>query len=163
MTISNPSVLKGFYNATKAVGAKSINSDAYFEIAGFESLSLLTKQFPWPVTGSQGEIDVPTPLGASMFEQQQLKIAQQGPITFTETQAGHVAAFMSQVARNGGKFQATAYEGVPDSFARAAKLVDCFFVPDASDRDWESRSTLTLINGTLFFHFFDEWIPGNRV
>ena len=36
MTVSNAGYLKGFYDATKALGKKTINSDFTFEIEGFE-------------------------------------------------------------------------------------------------------------------------------
>ena len=162
MTISAPDTLKGLYKATQALGAKSINSDAWFEVNGRPELSLLIKQFPWPNLGSQGEIEVPMPLGAKSWEMQQIGIAQQGPITITETKAGHAMAFMEWItSQPNGKFDATVYEGTPERFTRGYKLVGCGFVPDATDRDWENRAQLTLINGTLFFHFFGEKLPPN--
>jgi hypothetical protein len=163
MTISSADTLRGFYNATKALGTKSISSDAYFEIEGHADLALLTKQFPWPTLGSQGEIEVSTPLGGKTWMGQQIATAQQGPITFTETIAGRVMRFMEDIVANGGEFNATVYEGTPDKFTRAYKLVGCFFVPDAVDRDWENRSQLTLINGTLFYNFFGGRLTGNDV
>lgn len=163
MTVSSAAVLKGFYTATKALGTKSINSDAWFEIDGHADLALLTKQFPFPTLGSQGEIEVAMPSGGKTWMAQQVNTAQQGPITFTETIAGRVMGFMKAILAAGGEFNATVYEGTPDKFTRAYKLVGCIFVPDASDRDWENRSQLTLINGTLFFNFFGDEIAGNNV
>lgn len=162
MTISNNTVLKGFHNASRALGSKSINSDAWFEIEGHENLSLLIKQFPWPTIGPQGEIEVVAPNGSLMYEPQQLKTAQQGPITFTETVSGMVMGFMEKIVEGGAKFNGIVYEGTPDSFARAYKLEECFFVPDQPDRDWENRSQLTLINGTLFFHFYGAKLAGTN-
>lgn len=162
MTVSAVQVLNGFYNATKAQGTKSISSDATLEIEGQGDLMLLTKQFPWPVLGPSGEIEMATPMGGKAWMPAQLNNAQQGPITFTETVAGRVMRFMEDIVSQGGIFQATVYEGTPDSYSRAYKLVDCFFVPDAVDRDWENRTQLTLINGTLFFHFFGKKLPGNN-
>lgn len=163
MTISSAAVLKGFYTATKALGTKSINSDAWLDIEGHSDLALLTKQFPWPTLGSQGEIEVATPSGGKTWMAQQINTAQQGPVTFTETIAGRVMKFMEDIVANGGEFNATVYEGTPDKFTRAYKLVGCIFVPDAVDRDWENRSQLTLINGTLFYNYFGDKIPGNSV
>lgn len=161
MTISANDVLRGLFNAKQAVGTPSINSDAWFEIEGHEDLALNTKQFPWPTVGTSGEIEVPMPMGGMYYEQQQLKTAQQGPITFSETTTGRVMRFMEEIVAKGGKFNATAYEGTPDRFVRAYKLVGCFFQPDQPDRDWENKSQITLINGTLFFNYFGQKIPGN--
>ena len=160
MTVSSQDVLKSFHNASRALGTKSINSDAYFEIEGHENLSLLIKQFPWPTIGPSGEIEIAGPLGSLGYRPAQLKTGQQGPVTFTETVSGHVMGFMESVIASGAEFNATVYEGTPGNFARAYKLVDCFFVPDQPDRDWENRTQLTLINGTLFFHFFGDKEPG---
>lgn len=162
MTVSNLDALKGFHNATRALGTKSINSDAYFEIEGHESLSLLIKQFPWPTVGPSGEIEIPGPMGSLGYIPAQNKTGQQGPITMTETQGGMVMAFMENILASGAEFNATVYEGTPDSFARAYKLVDCFFVPDQPDRDWENRTQITLINGTLFFHYFGDKLAGTN-
>jgi hypothetical protein len=32
---------------------------------------------------------------------------------------------------------------------------------DNPDRDWENRSQVTMVSGTLNFHYFGEKIPGN--
>lgn len=156
MSVSNPTILKGFYNAARAMGSKSINSDATFEIAGHEDLALITKQFPWPVLSVGGEIEVATPMGGAMWQPQQLKVHLQGQLSFTETVTGRVQRFLDEVVAKGGLFQATVYEGTPDAFYRACKIVDCFFQADLPDRDWESRSQVTMVNGTLFFHYFGE-------
>lgn len=161
MTVSSLDVLKGFHNASRALGTKSVNSDGYFEIEGHESLSLLIKQFPWPTIGPSGEIEMTGPLGGLGYRPAQLKTGQQGPVTFYETVQGHVMTFMEQILTTGAEFNATVYEGTPDKYVRAYKLVDCFFVPDQPDRDWENRTQLTLINGTLFFHFFGGKLAGN--
>ena len=163
MSVSSAEYLKGFYNTARALGNKSVNSDAYFEIEGHEDLALLTKQFPFPTLGVAGEIEIAMPMGATMWQEQQLKIAQQGQISFTETVTGRVQKFLEDIVAKGGRFQATVYEGTPDRFSRAYKLRDCFFQPDNPDRDWENRSQVTLINGTLFFHFLGEKILGNIV
>lgn len=163
MTVSSADVLRGFYNSTRAMGAKSISSDAYFLIDGHEDLGLITKQFPWPVLGVAGEIEVPGPLGMASWQPQQLKTNLQGQITFSETVSGRVQRFLDDVVANKGLFNATVYEGTPDTFTRACKIRDCFFQPDLPDRDWENRSQVTLIAGTLFFHFFGEVLPGNAL
>lgn len=161
MSVTNAEVLRGFYNATKAMGAKSVSSDAYFLIDGHEDLGLITKQFPWPVLGVAGEIETPGPLGIAGWQPQQLKVNMQGQITFSETVGGRVQRFLDEVLAAGGTFNAVVYEGTPDNFYRACRIRDCFFQPDAPDRDWENRSQVTLIAGTLFFHYFGEVQTGN--
>lgn len=161
MALSSNDYMRGIYTAKAAIGAPSINSDATFEIEGFEDLLLNAKQFPWPVVGSAGEIEVPLPMGGAYWEQQQLKTNQQGPLTFTETVTGAVMRFLAEVAGQGGKFNARVYEGTPDRFVRGYRLVGCFFVPDVGDRDWENRAQVTQIAGTLFYNYFGQPIPGN--
>lgn len=163
MTVSSADYLKGLYNTARAMGDKSISSDAYFEIEGFEHLGIVTKQFPFPTLSTAGEIEVPMPMGAAMWQPQQLKINQQGQMSFSETVKGSVAEFLERIVDAGGIFQATVYEGVPSKFHRAYKIVDCFFQADNPDRDHESRSQVTAISGTLFFHFFGQKIPSNIV
>lgn len=160
MSVSKPDYLRALYNAKSAAGQPSINSDATLQIVGYESILLQTKQFPWPVIGPSGEIEQAGPMGITTVLPAQLKIAQQGAITFTETSNGTIHAFMSNVARNRAVFDANAFEGTPDYFVRGYRLRDCFFVPDQADRDWENKMQLTQITGTLHFHFFDESIPG---
>jgi hypothetical protein len=162
--ISAPDTLRGIYSAARAIGEKSINSDATMEIDGFTGLMLLTKQFPWPVMGSQGEIEVAGPLGVPWAQPQNVRVWHQGPVTFTETKSGMVGQFLTEViTRQGGVFQATVYEGTPESFSYGLRLVDCFFVPDGVDRDWENRAQMTMVNGTLHYHHFGQRIPGNAV
>lgn len=163
MTVSNADFLKGMYNATRLLGDKAISSDATLEIEGHADLLLLTKQFPWPEIGSAGEIEVATPMGAAMWQPQQLKVNQQGQLALMETTGGRIQQFMEDVIKTGGRFNATVYEGTPEHFYRGYKLMDCFFQPDNPDRDWENRSQIVLITGTMFFHFFGEKLPGNIV
>lgn len=147
--------LRGIYAATSALGDKVVSSDAVFEIEGHEELALLIKQFPWPELSPGGEIEVPMPNGAARWQPQQLKINQQGQVTFMETQAGHVQAMMERMIHdNGARFNATVYEGTQDDYTRKARIRDCFFQLDNPDRDWENRSQVMQISGTLFFMYF---------
>jgi hypothetical protein len=161
MTVQAPEYLKGFYNQTRALGDKSVSSDATFEIVGHESLYLLTKQFPWPTISPGGEIEIATPWGGGAWQPQQLKVHQQGQVSFMETVNGAIERFMKDVAGAGARFDAFVYEGTPDRYRRKCKIVDCFFQIDNPDRDWENRSQIVLINGTLFFHYFGDSTPGN--
>jgi hypothetical protein len=161
MTISNTQYLKSFHDATRAMGAKVINSDFTLEIEGFEANYLLAKQAPWPELSSAGEIEVPTPLGSAMWEPQQVKSNQQGAITLMETVAGSIDNMLLGLIAGGGRFNAKIYEGTPQKFLRAKRIVDCFLVMDNPDRDFENRSQILTISGTLFFHYYGEVIAGN--
>ena len=161
MTLSNAAYLKGFYDSTAALGAKVISSDFTFEIEGFESNYLLCKQAPWPELSPAGEIEVPTPLGGTMWQPQQLKVAQQGQISMFETVAGSVDKMLVDLIARGGTFNVKIYEGTPTKFLRAKRIVDCFIQMDIPDRDWENRSQPLMFSGTLFYHYFGELIAGN--
>lgn len=154
MTISSGDMLEGLYRATQALGTKSVNSDAQFEVEGRPDMTVLIEQFPWPTLGSQGEIEYPLPLGMRSALPQQINTYQQGPIRFSETISGSVMNFMKYLISVGGVFNGAVYEGTSERFTRGYKLVGCFFVPDATDRDWENRTQLMKINGTLHFNFF---------
>jgi hypothetical protein len=161
VTVSTPSYLKSFYDATRAMGDKAVSSDAAFEITGFESMWLAIKAFPWPQVAPSGEIEVPTPLGAGAFQPQQLKVHNQGQITLFETPNGMIDNLMLNLLTQGGRFNAKVYEGTPDRYYRVKPIYDCFIQLDTPDRDWENRSTLLTFSGTLFFHYFGEITPGN--
>lgn len=162
MTVSTATYLKGFYDKTRALGAKSVNSDFTFEIEGYESSYLLAKQAPWPVLSSAGEIDIATPLGANMWQPQQLKVAQQGQVALHETVAGAVDSMLLDILTKGGIFNAKVYEGTPQKYVRYKRLEDCFLQLDSIDRDWENRSQVLIFQGTLFFHYFGVTVRGGN-
>lgn len=161
MTVSAAVILKGSYNAQRLLGDKALASDATLVPEGFEQMALLIKQFPWPILTSQGEIEVPMPMGAAAWQPAQVKINQQGAIQIMETVGGQAHDFAETLCANGGRFQASVYEGTPDRFTRGFKLIDCFLQMDNPDRDFESRQQILLVSGTLFFHYFGDKIPGN--
>jgi hypothetical protein len=161
MTVSTGAFLAASYAQQKALGDKSISSDAMFVIDGFEHLRFLAKQFPWPILSTAGEIEIATPMGSASWQQQQLKPNQQGQITFQETVKGHMESFIERLADQGNKFNASIYEGTMEQYSRGVKIVDCFFQFDNPDRDWENKAQVTTISGTLFFHYFGQKIPGN--
>lgn len=163
MATSAATYLKGFYDRIVGKGRKAISSDFTVEIEGFEDMYLLTKQCPWPVISSTGEIEVPMPLGSAMWEKQQIKVNQQGPIAFFETVAGSVDQMLVSLIANGGMFNAKIYHGVPGKYIQAKRITDCFIQIDNPDTDWENRSQVLMFSGTMFFHYFGETIPGNSV
>lgn len=154
MTVSKTAYLKTVYNATAAMGDKVVSSDATMEIEGYEHLGLLIKQFPWPELSPAGEIEVPMPLGLTRWQAQQLKLAQQGQVQIMETKQGHVADFLENILIQGARFNAKVYEGTPEDYTRVERIVDCFLVLDNPDRDFENRSQILLISGSMFFHYF---------
>ena len=161
MAVSTGNYLKGFYTKTRAMGDKAINSDMAFEIEGFESHWLLAKQAPWAELSTAGEIEVPTPLGAALWQPQQAKVNQQGSITLMETVAGDIDDLLLNILTNQGLFNATIYEGVPTNYIRKKKYYDCFIQMDPIDRDWENRSQILIFTGTLFYHYFGDIEKGS--
>lgn len=91
MSINSPSYLKGFYDATRSMGKQPISS---LEIVGYETIWLRTPQFPNPTLSTTGAIEIPTPLGATASQPQQLKAHQRGQITLMEITHGHVNDLM---------------------------------------------------------------------
>lgn len=155
--VKNGAYLRQTFETTKALGDKVVSSDAFFEIEGFEHIGLLCKQFPHPELSPGGEIEVPMPNGSAMWQPQQLKTHQQGQVTFMETQAGHIQLFMEQLnVLSGARFNAKVYEGTPDDYSRVIPIRHCFLQLDNPDRDWENRSQILQITGTLFFHYFGD-------
>lgn len=156
---------KKMYDKSIAAGQVAISSDFSLQIAGHEDLWVLTKQCPWAEAGSAGEIDVAMPIGFNRWEKQQQKIAMQGPLAFYETQKHTIEqAFLDILATSGinaGKFDCIVYHGVPERHVGGKRYTGCFFVPDSPDTDWENRSQVLMISGTLFYHYFGEIIPGN--
>lgn len=161
MTVSTGAFLQQSYNQIKTLGDKSISSDAMFVIDGFENLRLLCKQFPFPTLSPAGEIAIPTPMGGEAWQPQQVKINQQGAVTFHETVKGDIATFMETVLALGAKFDAKVYEGTMERYHHAVQIRDAFIQFDNPDRDWENRTQVTTVSGTLFFHYFGEKLPGN--
>ncbi|MGL4735695.1 MAG: hypothetical protein ACRCWB_11580 [Enterovibrio sp.] len=161
MAISKNGFLKSYHDRTNVLGAKKINSDFTFEIEGFEGMYLLAPQCPDPVVTVAGEISVPTPLGVETFIPQQVKPAKQGQVRFMETIDSPIDDMLVKLIENGGTFNAKIYEGTPDKYLHYKRIVDCFLQIDDGDRDWENRSQLFTVSGTMFYHYFGEVVQGN--
>lgn len=161
MTVSATDFLKGSYNAQRLLGDKAVASDAMMVIEGEAGLSLLIKQFPWPEMSPQGEIEYPTPMGTAGWQPANLRVNQQGAISFMETVGGQVHDAIERLNARGARFQATLFEGTPERYYRGIRIHDAFVQLDNPDRDWESRQQILLVTGTIFFHYFGEKIPGN--
>lgn len=161
MTVSVNQHLKGYYDKTKALGRKIVNSDMTLEIEGFEGMYLLTKQCPWPAVTVAGEIEIPTPLGVSVFEPQQIKPAKQGQVSFMEAEGAPIDQLLVDIIAGGGTFNAKIYEGTPDKFLSYKRITDCFIQVEDPDRDWENRSQVLTFSGTMFYHYYGEVVQGN--
>lgn len=161
MALSTGKYLESFHDSISAIGAKAINSDFTIQIVGWPESYMLCKQAPWPELSSQGEIEVPTPLGGKMWQPQQVATAQQGQVTFQETVKGNVEQKLVEMLTKGGFFDAWIYEGTPTNYIRRKLLKDCFLQLDAVDRDWENRSQVLTFSGTMFYHYFGEVEEGS--
>lgn len=161
MTVSTGSYLKNMHGKVRAMGRKAVNSDFTIEIEGYEHIYLLAKQCPYPTLTSGGEIEIPTPLGAVVFEAQQTKVNLQGAVSFLETVAGDIDQTLVNILKDGGYFNAKIYEGTPEKYIRYKRIEDCFLQIDSADRDWENRSQPLIFNGTMFFHYYGEVVDGN--
>jgi len=164
MAVSANQFLKRNHDSIRAMGDKVISSNGSLEIVGHEGLWKLTKQFPWPVSTVAGEIDIPTPMGANMWQPQQTKIAHQGQVSFQEVVVGAVDNMLIDLIHSGGtkgRFNAKVYEGTTETFIRYKPIYDCFMVIDNPDRDFENRSQVMVISGNLFFHYYGEIVQGN--
>lgn len=161
MAVSTGKYLKGIYDSTKVLGAKVISSDFTLSIDGYEASWLKCKQAPWPELSPQGEIEIASPLGAALFQPQQVKVNQQGQVTFYEDVAGSIDQMLVDILVSGGTFNARIYEGTPEHYLRYKVITDCFLQLDAPDRDWENRSQPLTFSGTMFYHYFGETVEGN--
>jgi hypothetical protein len=160
--INSAAYHKSNFSLTKAMGEKLNAGDATFAPIGYGSLYLLIKQFPHPKISGGTEIEVPFAGGGTMYDQSPIKTSFQGQVTFLETAAGTCQQFLKDVLKGpNGKFDARIYEGTPARHLTSYKVVDCFINMDASDRDWENKQQVLMLNGTIFGHFFGDTYPGN--
>lgn len=155
MTISSMSVLSRTFQNTQDMGRKAVQADAQIVIDGFEDMTLLIKQFPWPVATPGDAISYFGPLGQEMGQPKQVKTYQQGPVGIYETVKSHASDMLAKILEQGGVFNATVFDGRPDDYTRKHSFRDAFFVMDQPDRDWENDAQVLILAGTLHFHWFD--------
>lgn len=159
MTINSAEFLKLQYQTHRTLGDRSLSSDARMVISGFEHLTMLIKDFSWPVLSTAGEVEVWLPGGQKTWQEQQLETAMQGQVTITETVLGHAYDAINRL--NGKRFDATLFEGAPEAFYRSVKIRDCFMKMDPAERSFENRSQVTQYTGTIFYNFFGETVLGS--
>lgn len=149
------------FRLTQAMGAKLNAGDATFAPVGYSGIHLLVKSFPHPFISGGQEIEVPMAGGGVYYEQSPIDPKFQGQVSFLETVAGTVRQFSADVVANGGFFDARIYEGTPERHYFSYMLERCFFTLDPADRDWESRTQVLMVSGTLRGMFFGRIDPGN--
>ncbi len=162
MSVSHGLYLKNHYLATQQMGYREISSDFQLEIKGYEETSIwMCKQAPDPQIVPGGEIEIPMPLGATRFQPAQVKVAQQGAVALTETMRGHVSSMLLSIIADGGTFDCSLYAGTTKDYLWRKDMWDCFLQLDNPDRNWDNRTEVVTLSGTLFFHYFGEKFEGN--
>lgn len=154
MTVSSMAVLSRTYQNTMDMGRKAVQADAQIVIDGFEDMTLLIKQFPWPVPTVGDAIEFFGPSGQAMAQPKQVKTKQEGPVGIYETVKSHAGEMLKSILAQGGVFTATVYAGRPDDYTQKEDIVGAFMVMDQPDRDWENDAQVLLLAGTLHFHWF---------
>jgi hypothetical protein len=161
MTLNTDTYLGQALNQLQTFGDKSISSDATMVIDGFEQYRFLFKQFPQPTLSSAGEIEIAGPMGIATWQPQQAKLNQQGQVSMYETVDGDAEKLAKAIMAKGGRFDATIYEGTLEAHTRGWRIYKAFIQLDNPDRDWENRGQVTMLSGTMFFHYTGETLPGN--
>jgi len=161
MSISNAAYCSGSYDSTRTMAVTEGASAFAFEIEGFEGKWLLCRQVSWPETAPARVIEVPGPLGMTLWQRLPAITTQQGRISLSETVAGQLDQWMVDVITHSvTTFNARIYEGTPESFRRAKRIVGAAIRLDDPNRDWENRSQPLIFNGMLTFQYHDEVIAG---
>jgi hypothetical protein len=161
MTLNTDTYLGQALNQLQTFGDKSISSDATMVIDGFEQYRFLFKQFPQPTLSSAGEIEIAGPMGTTTGQPQQAKTFQQGQVAIYETVDGDAEKLNRAILAKGGQFSASIYEGTLEKHTRGWRIFKAWFQFDNPDRDWENRGQVTMLTGTMFFHYTGETLPGN--
>jgi hypothetical protein len=161
MTLNTDTYLGQALNQLQTFGDKSISSDATMVIDGYEQHRILFKQFPQPTLSTAGEIEIAGPMGIATWQPQQAKINQQGQVSIYETVDGAAEKLLRAIMAQGGRFDATVYEGTLEAHTRGWRIYKAFIQIDNPDRDWENRGQVTMLSGTMFFHYTGETLPGN--
>jgi hypothetical protein len=161
MAIADQDFHKNNFNIALALGAKRNAGDAMLAPEGFGGIAWLVKQFPHPnISGGMG-IEVPLPGGGGYYEQAPMDTKFEGAVSFLETDAASVKAFLAQVVAGTGFFDARIYEGTIDRHFRSYLLRRCFIKLDVTDRDIENKQQVLMLSGTMYGQFFGEEQIGN--
>lgn len=166
MAVTRASVIKGFHDASRLSGDKRIAADYSLQIDGYEDQWLLCKSQFWPeLTPGEG-IEVPTPLGAAMWQPSQCKFHQQANVTFQETTDGTISKMFKDMLickdqTSTARFNAWVYYGTPESYIQRARIEHAFITAEPIETDWENRTQLITIPTTVFFHYYGQTEDGS--
>lgn len=174
MAVTRASVIKGFHEAARAHGDMRIAADYSLQIDGQEGSWLYIRSQFWPMLTPGEGIEVPTPLGAAMWQPSQAKFHQQSSITLQESADGRVSSLFQSLLTCPGsdgdiitpinspsRFDAWVYYGTPENWIERARIRYAFLQAEPiDDPDWESRTQITTIPATIFYHFYGEYEKG---
>lgn len=161
MAVSKRLFAKNLFTGFEAMGDKKYSSDATMVIHGFDELHLLIKTFPHPILSTGEAVEIPMPMGLKKWQEGQVVVQQSGSITLSETVVGHGFRNLRELLKTGGRFDATVYEGTPESHTESFPMQSCSFTLEPAERDWESQTPLEF-TGTLSYHYFGEQEQGDR-
>lgn len=171
MAVTRASIIKGFHDESRLSGDKRVASDYSLQIDGYEDQWLYCKSQFWPLLTAGEGIEVPTAMGSAMWQPSQTKFHQQANVTFEENAYGSVNAMLvnlltcraAEIGYGSGasRFSGWVYYGSPEQFIQRARIRDAFMSAEPVEVDWENRTQLVTIPGTLFYHFYGEYEAGN--
>lgn len=168
MAVSSASLIKEFHDQTRLTGDKRVSADYSLQIVDTDATSsalqgawLYCQNQFWPqLTPGEG-IEVPTPLGAAMWQPSQVKFHQQAQVTFQETAAGTIQRMFEDLlacapgaGRPRGRFAARVYYGTPDRYIQYAEIEHCFLTAEPIETGWENRTQIVTIPATIYYHFY---------
>lgn len=177
MAVTRASVIKGFHESARAQGDMRVSADYSLQIDGFEDHWLFCRTQFWPLLTAGEGIEVPSPLGAAMWQPSQSKFHQQAQVTFQESSSGIIQSMFkdmlvctNQQGSVDGKagmarFNAWVYYGTPgepEKYIQRARIEHAFIVVDEPvETDWESRTEIITIPGTIYYHFYGQYEDGS--
>ena len=161
MAVSMSAYLGNVLNKVLSMGKKVMSSDFTLEPQGYEKMYLLTSQFPLPVLSSGEPAEYYMPLGIKGGQPTQSEIFQQGSIAFYETTAFELRKFMSWLAARGGVCDFNFYHGTPEKYTDKGEMVSAFIVLEKPDLDWENKTQVVKVTGTIYYYYFGEHEAGN--
>ncbi len=151
-----------FYQKTKALGEKSINSEYTMVLDDEPDVQYLIKQFPLPIVSPEDVIEVPMVGGLKGFTPQISKFDFRGTFVLAETVGGHARNLLekTQAMRTVSvrpRFNAVIYHGTPDEYVQKWRIIDAaLFGFDPVDIDMENRGQLTVYQGQIAFMYFPD-------
>lgn len=151
------------YKDARALGDKEVSSDFMAVFADYPQTAMLIDKCPQPWLAPFDAIEVPNPLGTSMWQAGQLKVNGEGTISLMETVVGHVQDVLFDMLTTGKQCRTDVIiyaGGSTTAYRRKWTLRDCIFIPEVTDRDWSAREELLRVNGSLKWHYFGEYEVG---